>query len=100
MLFRSRIVSKDWVKQSITPHSTVPDTVDGEKVYWGFLWWLYPLHGRFAPMAFGIGGQRLMLFPEQDMIAVFTGWEILDMESGADQLVPRLMPAVKSATCP
>ena len=43
----------------------------GEKVHYGFKWWLYPLDGRFAWMALGVRRQRLMAFPEQNLIAVF-----------------------------
>jgi hypothetical protein len=60
-------------------------------------WWLYPLGGKFAWMAFGIGGQRLMVFLQQNLIVAFTGWKILKEEADAELLVNRLLPAVKAA---
>jgi hypothetical protein len=40
-----------------------------------------------------------MVFPEQNLIAVFTGWEILKEEADGEQLVNRLLPVVKQAAC-
>ena len=91
-----QIVSKDWVKQSWAPF------IDAEESYkYGFKWWLLPRTDRqgFIWMARGFGGQRLMVFPEEDLIAVFTGWEILKDEAGDRELVNRILPAVKEHSC-
>jgi hypothetical protein len=40
-----------------------------------------------------------MVFPQQNLIAVFTGWDILN-EGDIMPLVPRLLAAVKAAACP
>jgi CubicO group peptidase (beta-lactamase class C family) len=89
-----QIVSKEWVKESLTPY------IDAEENYkYGFKWWLYPLNGRFAWMGRGFGGQRLMVFPEEKLIVVFTGWEILKDPAPSKALVERLLPAVKPASC-
>ncbi len=70
-----RIVPSDWVKQSIAPST---DARLGMK--YGFQWWLIP-HGpaqeRLAWAALGFGGQRLLVLPEDDLILVLTGWNIL-----------------------
>ena len=89
-----QIVSKDWVKESLRPY------IDAEENFqYGFKWWLYPLNGKFVWMARGFGGQRLMVFPEQNLIAVFTGWEILKDPAPAKDLIDRLLPAVKQTAC-
>ena len=89
-----QIVSKEWVKDSLAPH------VDAsEEFKYGFKWWLYPLSGGYAWMARGLGGQRLMVFPEMKLIAVFTGWEIIKDVASVKDLVNRLLPAVKEAGC-
>ena len=70
------MVEPDWVKASLTPHVTV--SADGVK--YGFKWWLYPYgrdRARLAWAGSGFGGQRPLVFPEHDLIAVFTGWNIL-----------------------
>ena len=47
----------------------------------------------------GFGGQRLMVFPEEDLIVVFTGWEILKDPAGDRELVNRILPAVRTQSC-
>jgi CubicO group peptidase (beta-lactamase class C family) len=91
-----QIVSKDWVKQSLTPF------IDAEEGFkYGFKWWLLPRTDRqgYVWMARGFGGQRLMVFPEEDLIVVFTGWEILKDPPGDRDLVDRILPAVRAQTC-
>jgi CubicO group peptidase (beta-lactamase class C family) len=90
-----QIVSKDWVRESVTPQIFA-----GENWQYGFKWWLYPLKGKFVWLALGFGGQRLMVFPDQDLIAVFTGWEILKDSADNKDLIDRLLPAVRQPTCP
>jgi CubicO group peptidase (beta-lactamase class C family) len=93
----SRIVSKEWVKQSLTPF--VDTGWQGLK--YGFKWWLYPRKdGRqFVWMGIGFGGQRLMVFPEEQLIATFTGWDILNDPAIDAELANRLLPAVIAARC-
>jgi CubicO group peptidase (beta-lactamase class C family) len=91
-----QIVSKDWVKQSLAPST---DAEEGFK--YGFKWWLLPRTDRqgYVWMALGFGGQRLMVFPEEEMIAVFTGWEILKDSAGDAELVARILPMVHAQKC-
>lgn len=88
-----QIVSKQWVQDSVAPFT------DAEQQYkYGFKWWLLPRTDRqgFVWMARGFGGQRLMVFPEEQMIAVFTGWEILKDEADDRDLVNRILPSVRT----
>lgn len=89
-----QILTKEWVQESVSPFT------DAEGQYkYGFKWWLLPRTDRqsFVWMARGFGGQRLMVFPEEDMIAVFTAWEILKDEATDRDLVNRILPAVRGA---
>jgi CubicO group peptidase (beta-lactamase class C family) len=91
-----QIVSKDWVKQSVTPF------IEAEEGFkYGFKWWVLPNAHKtgYIWMARGFGGQRLMVFPEEQMIAVFTGWDILHDPSRDQELVNRILPAVRTQTC-
>ena len=91
-----QIVSKDWVKQSLAPF------IDAEEGFkYGYKWWLLPRTDRagFIWMARGFGGQRLMVLPEEEMIVVFTGWDILNDPSRDRELVNRLLPAVRPQSC-
>ena len=91
------IVSKEWVRQSVTPSI---DTRWPEFKY-GFKWWLYAGKdgGEYVWMAIGFGGQRLMVFPKEQLIATFTGWNILQEAALAGELANRLLPAVIGAQC-
>ena len=92
-----RIVSRAWVKQSVTPF--VQTGWQGLK--YGFKWWLYPRKagGQFVWMGIGFGGQRLMVFPGEQLIAVFTGWDILQDPAFDVELANRLLPAVIATKC-
>jgi CubicO group peptidase (beta-lactamase class C family) len=92
-----RIVSEEWVKQSLMPRL---DAEGGMK--YGYKWWLYPRKepGHFVWMCLGFGGQRLMVFPEEQLIVVFTGWQILQADAPIPALVARVLPAVQSPKCP
>jgi CubicO group peptidase (beta-lactamase class C family) len=98
-----RIVSKDWVKESLTPYidagGRLSNAASRDRFQYGFKWWLYPLNGKFVWMARGFGGQRLMVFPDQNLIAVFTGWEILKDPAPVKGLMDRLLPAVSQNAC-
>lgn len=89
-----RLVSSDWVQQSITPST---DARQGMK--YGFQWWLIP-HGtapeRLAWAALGLGGQRLLVLPEEELIMVFTGWNILAESSlNSREVIARISPALR-----
>jgi CubicO group peptidase (beta-lactamase class C family) len=95
-----QIVSKDWVRQSL---AVATDAEDDYK--YGFKWWLLPRKDQKAKMnsyiwmARGFGGQRLMVFPDENVIAVFTGWEILKDEAKDRDLVDRILPALRPVVC-
>jgi CubicO group peptidase (beta-lactamase class C family) len=90
----TQIVSREWVKQSVTPHVQVAE----DRYKYGLQWWLAP-HGdaskKLAWAARGFGGQGLTVVPEYDLIAVQTGWSILPSTEGKryDEL-KRLLEAV------
>lgn len=70
-----QIISAEWVRRSFEEYIPLP------QVYWadgyGYLWWMRSLqaNGRTyeSYKAMGWGGQEIFIFPEQDMVVVFTG---------------------------
>lgn len=90
-----QIISKEWVKDSLTPHIDTGNGRPGNNFQYAFKWWLYPANGKFVWMARGFGGQRLMVFPPENLIVVLTGWEILEDPASTKDLIDRLLPAVK-----
>jgi CubicO group peptidase (beta-lactamase class C family) len=66
-----QIVSEAWVADSTTPKTKITG------LDYGYLWWNIPLSTGEktvkAITATGNGGQYVMVIPEMNMIAVFTG---------------------------
>jgi len=92
-----QIVSKDWVKQSLAPFIAAE-----EGFHYGYKWWLLPRTDRdgYVWMARGFGGQRLIVFPEEKLVVVFTGWRILQDEDSKDlTILSRLLSAVRTQSC-
>jgi len=92
-----RLISEDWVRQSVTPYI---DT-GWQGLKYGFKWWLYPAKDgkRLVWMAIGFGGQRLMVFPDEQLIVTFTGWDILKDPAVDADLAERVMPSVRDVQC-
>jgi CubicO group peptidase (beta-lactamase class C family) len=89
-----RILPKGWVTQATSP---LVESGEGPWLY-GFQWWLLPYgeHDALAWAALGYGGQRLLVVPEYNLVAVFTGWNIYDTPPlDAGYALDRLLEAVK-----
>jgi|HubBroStandDraft_4_1064222.scaffolds.fasta_scaffold29043_3 CubicO group peptidase (beta-lactamase class C family) len=98
-----RIVSSEWVKQSLTPYfqtKVEPQFKDGFK--YGFKWWLFQLPDstEYVWMARGVGDEHLMVFPNEGLIVTFTMWDILPSSTGTDPTPSDFLPLVKTNTCP
>ena len=61
------IVPAEWVAASIEPHARI----DGETEY-GYLWWLRAYAGQHSFFMTGMGGSRVHVFPELELVAVIT----------------------------
>jgi hypothetical protein len=93
-----QLVSADWVHQSLTP--AIDTGWQGLK--YGFKWWLQASGDGKETIwhAIGLGGQRLIVFPREQLIATFTGWDIVRDAAYDAILANRVLEAVKSETCP
>ena len=72
-----QIVSPEWIEDSVTPHMTVDQRGSGIK--YGLKWWLYPYgkdNSKYVWAGSGFGGQLPFAFPEYDMVAVVTSWNV------------------------
>jgi CubicO group peptidase (beta-lactamase class C family) len=91
-----RILPANWVSATMAPSIAVPDA---ESWKYGFQWWLMrytEAPEKYAYTGLGYGGQRLIVLPEYDLVAVFTGWNIYDKPSlSADLLLDRLLKSVR-----
>jgi CubicO group peptidase (beta-lactamase class C family) len=62
-----RVVSSEWVAASTSAHVRI----DSETQY-GYLWWLRSFAGQPSYYMTGMGGNRVHVFPELDVVAVIT----------------------------
>ncbi len=69
-----QLLSRSWIDAMTAVHTDIPDRPQ----QYGFLWWIDRIRSpQLAPgriwMAWGNGGNFLVLFPEQQAVAVFSG---------------------------
>jgi CubicO group peptidase (beta-lactamase class C family) len=88
-----RLVSAEWVAESVKPVMTATPLAK-----YGFKWWLFPYgaaNDRMAWVMNGFGGQRLIVMPDYEIAAVFTGWNIDEHPPlPIKEMVDRLVAAV------
>jgi CubicO group peptidase (beta-lactamase class C family) len=90
-----QIVPESWVQDSIAPHVTVDKTEQ-----YGYQWWLLPYgNGKLAYAGRGIGGQTLLVYPEEQLIVVTTAWHILTESWLERDITDRLLPGLKPVDC-
>jgi CubicO group peptidase (beta-lactamase class C family) len=92
-----RIVSEEWIKQSVTP-AVRADNRPGAP-YYGLKWWLRQNPADTTKLVWsgsGFGGQLPMAFPERDLVVVFNGWNILPGDKGLPlgKILERIVKAV------
>jgi CubicO group peptidase (beta-lactamase class C family) len=77
-----KVVSQQWINNSTKRHVNI--NYPSERSYqYGYKWWLLPYANetKFAIAGLGLGGQRPIVLPEYNIVAVFTGWNIYDKPS-------------------
>lgn len=66
-----QVVSEKWIEESTTPKTKIAG------IDYGYLWWNIPFRVNektvISKTATGNGGQYIMVIPEMDIVAVFTG---------------------------
>jgi CubicO group peptidase (beta-lactamase class C family) len=92
-----QLLTPEWVKTSISP--LVPVGPGANAAKYGLKWWLYPDPrgaDRYVWGGSGFGGQIPMAFPDDDMIVVFNGWNILPGRPGLPraQVTARIVNAI------
>lgn len=85
-----QVIPKEWVAASFQKHSVI------QNVNYGYLWWLKYLNSdgtRYNGIAAqGNGGQRIFLFPEQQLVVVITGGNY-NTQSPSDELIAKYILA-------
>ena len=92
------VVPPAWVDESVRPRT---EATEGYR--YGYQWWLYP-HGVPATDAWaarGFGGQRLLVFPEAELVIVTTAWNLKDEgPEVTPELTARIRDRLTDVTCP
>ena len=99
-----RVLSEEWVRDSVTRHVTdIAPEDEGVKTGYGYQWWL-PEGQADEPMAYfagGFGGQRLTVIPAYDLVIVFNGWDIrADYGRPEQTFRSEVLPAALRAAAP
>jgi CubicO group peptidase (beta-lactamase class C family) len=75
-----QVVPAEWMAASIRPHVQVDEETD-----YGYLWWLKTLHGKTGAhrshYMSGMGGNRVAVFPDLDLVVVVTSQNFGDREA-------------------
>ena len=91
----TRIISEEWINNSVKDHITPP--VNWAYGY-GYLWWLKrytSLNGIYdAFNAEGWGGQQIIVIPSENMVVVFTGANYVDNPPNDEIMSNYILPAL------
>ena len=84
------LVPRGWVAESLRPHARI----DAETDY-GYLWWLKSFAGERSFYMTGMGGNRVHVFPDSDLVAVITtrNFHRRDAHALSDRLVEQIVRA-------
>lgn len=63
-----QLVNSEWIAQATSMQVNSRNL----GAPYGYYFWIYPVYGAFA--ADGHGGQRVMVFPEKELVIVYTAW--------------------------
>jgi CubicO group peptidase (beta-lactamase class C family) len=82
------LVPPAWVAESLSPHARI----DAETEY-GYLWWLKSYAGEPGFFMTGMGGNRVHVFPDRELVAVITtaNFQRRDAHALSDRLVVELI---------
>jgi CubicO group peptidase (beta-lactamase class C family) len=96
----NRIISESWIQESVQRRMTTFVTSIGWLNGYGYQWWTGDevINGRNIHMyaAWGNGGQVIAVFPDLDLVVVFTGGCFDDAARPFRIMRDRLIPIVVS----
>jgi len=93
----TRIISKEWVEESTQKHISFSNSSwsDG----YGYQWWMktYLVKSKSFDSYFaaGWGGQKINIFPEQQMVVVFTGGNYVGPEPSDEIITNYILAAIE-----
>ena len=98
----TRIVSEEWLGESMTRITSRPATLGGHVTDYGLLWWLMPVDGSSPSgnrdetiwVAAGNLNNWLFIVPRHDLVVVVTGGDNRSFGAPVDFLYRDILPAV------
>jgi CubicO group peptidase (beta-lactamase class C family) len=91
-----QIVSKSWIQDSLT--SSVPENKADKAFSYGYQWWLYhrPDNGRIVWTSAGMGGQMLLIFPEERLVVTVLSWNILSIPVSMEKIIEHVISTINA----
>ncbi len=91
-----QIVSKSWITDSLS--ASVPENKADKAFSYGFQWWLYhrPDNGRIVWTSAGMGGQMLLIFPEERIVATVMSWNILSIPVSMEKIIENIIGTINA----
>jgi CubicO group peptidase (beta-lactamase class C family) len=91
-----QIVSKSWIQESLA--SSVPENKADKAFSYGFQWWLYhrPGNGRIVWTSAGMGGQMLLIFPEERLVVTVLSWNILSIPVSMEKIIEHVISTINA----
>jgi hypothetical protein len=91
-----QIVSKSWIKDSLA--SSVPENKADTAFSYGYQWWLYhrPDNKRIVWTSAGMGGQMLLIFPDERLVVTVMSWNILSIPVSMEKIIEHVIGAVNA----
>ena len=91
-----QIVSKSWITDSLA--SSVPENKADKAFSYGFQWWLYhrPDNKRVVWTSAGMGGQMLLIFPEERLVVTVMSWNILSIPVSMEKIIEYVIGTVNA----
>ena len=91
-----QIISEDWIKKSIKEYISLHNISSRDG--YGHNWWLEKYYSNSGSaesfLASGWGGQRIIVFPNLNMLVVFTGGNYVGYDPVDEIVTGFILPAV------
>jgi hypothetical protein len=91
-----QIVSKSWIQDSLA--SSVPENKADNAFSYGYQWWLYhrPDNKRIVWTSAGMGGQMLLIFPEERLVVTVLSWNILSIPVSMEKIIEHVIGTINA----
>lgn len=86
---RKQLIGEDYMREAT---ETTNLKTDDSAYRYGYMWWK-DARDMSRCIAWGYGGQYVMIFPKEEMVALILGWDIENKQPSPHQLIPQILRA-------